>query len=314
MQISDEELRRRGYPPRPDPGTAPELYASWLTAVTRPVTVIAPQAGVRSDRIHGPARRSPQAEPIRSGPVSLANWSGFIATGSSGTYKLVVGDWLVPSVLGEPLVWTYSSLWIGLDGYLDGSGNPCTNTTCDVIQDGTEQDVFTYDVFGMQFQVASYYPWAEIFPELEQPLPLQVNPLDEIFSEVWFDGTNGWFYIEDVTTASSIEAYQSLKGALAQAPGSTATFVGNTAEWIMERPTINGVLPDLALYDVMRTYPHFVFYATMIDAYTYQNGNWVAYGSDPDVQTYMYNGVDLLSTVFADSCPGCMTFRWEAFH
>jgi hypothetical protein len=315
MQISDSELRGRGYPPRPDPGAAPEAYASWLKAVTRAVTVIAPQNVVRTDRVHGPARLKKEAESIRNGPASSTNWSGFVATGNPGTYNLLAGDWIVPSVSGEYGISAYSSLWIGLDGWLDGRGNHCTKTTCDVVQDGTEQDVLNYYFFGIRWEVSVYYPWAELFPDSERQLPnFQVSPGDQIFSEVWFDGSNGWFYLENVSKSTSIEAYEPLKSALAQAPGSTATFVGNSAEWIMERPTLSdGSLPDLALYSVAHGYPS-LFYATMIDAFAYRNGNWVAYGSDPNLQLSMYNGNDLLSTVSPDSCAGCMTFFWEAFH
>jgi hypothetical protein len=312
-QVPQEVLRQRGYPPRPDPIKAPGAYATWLKAVSKPSTFIVPQ-DVRSERVHGPAKLTGKA-----GPATSYSWSGYAATGSPGAYSLVAGEWFIPSVSGEPGSSAYSLLWIGLDGLNDQYGNPCTDQTCVVVQDGTAQNVLDINFLGVEFQISEYYPFYELFPDGEYEITdYQVNVFDEMFSEVFFDGSIGWFCLEDITASTYTIKSESLADALARA-GSSATFVGNTAEWILEGPTekdsSGNVIPvDLPIYTIAQSYLS-LFYAWMGDAYVYANGNWVACGDEPNSQIWMYNGLDLVST--ADGCPGGsgnIYFYWQAFH
>ena len=42
-RLTDQELLKRGYPPRPDPKTEPQAFARWLNAFSKPVTMITPK-------------------------------------------------------------------------------------------------------------------------------------------------------------------------------------------------------------------------------------------------------------------------------
>jgi hypothetical protein len=97
----------------------------------------------------------------------------------------------------------------------------------------------------------SYYAWLEYVPLSLQTLPnLPVSPGDHITAEVYngdqqgnadVDGSYVWFYIYDWQTANYI--LTSIQSSVAG-----ASFQGNTAEFIMERPTTISGLPRLADY------------------------------------------------------------------
>jgi hypothetical protein len=72
----------------------------------------------------------------------------------------------------------------------------------------------------------------------------------------------------------------------------------------MERPTVNGKLPDLSDYGAAR----------MTDAYARRvAGGYVGYQGATNEQITMFNNTDTLSTVSAiDSIT--MQFNWQAFH
>ena len=79
---------------------------------------------------------------------------------------------------------------------------------------------------------------------------------------------------------------------------------GSEAEWIMERPTVNGSLAELANYGSAR----------MSNAYARRvAGGYVGYQGSTNEQITMFNNTDILSTVSAvDSTT--MQFNWQAFH
>jgi hypothetical protein len=277
MALSSQELVKRGYPSRPDPKRAPGAYASWLRAVSKPATFIPPKTVNVEGRHHGPAK-------VGNDPGGSANWSGYALSGLgvSSPFDRVVGLWNVPGLVsGENWTTTYSSFWIGLDGWDSG----------DVVQDGTTQDETVWN--GIAYK--TYYPWKEIWPqEYEQELSnFGVSPGDEIYSEVAMVDSNGnltpWggygsFLFEDLTTGQ----YTHLSTQF-----NSGTYYGVNAEWIMERPIISGGYPDLSDY----------WFAVMQDPYAGTwDGNYTGYlgpgEGDVSYQLTMYNGNDALSTVY----------------
>lgn len=153
-------------------------------------------------RIHGPI--------IRNKNGTSTNWSGYAAY--NGTASDVKGSWVVPGVTCGSQN-TYSSAWVGIDGYNDGS----------VEQTGTEQDCIN--------GVASYYAWYEMYPKPGYRIPLNVNVGDVITGEVKYQ--NGTFVL---TLASSNGGNFSTS----QKSGKAKRL---SAEWIMEAPYSGGVLP-----------------------------------------------------------------------
>src|SRR5205085_9108488 len=105
---------------------------------------------------------------VREGTSS--NWSGYAAESninspSSYFVNKVVGTWTVPSVTCG-IANTYSSLWVGIDGYSDNS----------VEQLGTEQDCSSGS--------PSYYAWFEMYPHPGYYIPITVKAGDTITASV----------------------------------------------------------------------------------------------------------------------------------
>jgi hypothetical protein len=131
----------------------------------------APSAGhglhARMIPIYGPDGlliRGPQNEMVSG------NWSGYLVAG--GIFTAAEGTWTVPAVSfvgysGSPNV-QESSSWVGIGGV----GYDET-----LIQLGTSQHVSADGA-------VAYYPWYELLPAYETPLPFPVNPGDVITASV----------------------------------------------------------------------------------------------------------------------------------
>jgi hypothetical protein len=299
MALSNQELVKRGYPLRPDPQRAPGAYASWLKAVSKPSTFIPPKTVNVEGPHHGPAK-------IADDAGSSYNWSGYLVQGSSSPFYAVAGTWNVQSVFGvEPGIPaytpTYSSFWIGLDGWV--------NT--DLAQDGTSEETYV-DSNGNAYN--SWFAWVQLLPQEQDEQPISnfpINPYDEIYSMVAIGdayanpnlyGGYSWFFLEDLTTnQSTFFATQINSG----------TFAGGTAEWIMERPenTTNGSYYDLSDY----------WLATMQGPWAVTtDGTWVNFfnGGDGATSTNLTmvntsNGV--LSLAIGDQPNGFDLF-WQNYH
>jgi hypothetical protein len=303
LRLTHEEAVERGYPLRPDPDEAPYAFNAWRRAVTTPSTQVEPNIVARPDVTHATAVAEAVVgrQAVEHAPESSSNWSGFELQGAAGTYDWVTGMWFVPTVSGESNRLTYSSLWIGLDG--DG--------TTDLVQDGTEQENFTFDFWFFHISVSIYYAWTEFLPQ--QPTEQQItnfpiHPGDEMFSQVWIgnagsaptlSGAFGVFFIENMTTSEYTWVYT---------PVGSTSVGGSEAVWIMERPTVGGGLPDLADYGR----------ATMFNAYARRagaarHGGYVPYQGANNNQITMFNGGDTLSTVTPIDTYS-MRFDWRAFH
>jgi hypothetical protein len=111
---------------------------------------------------------------------------------------------------------TYSAIWIGIGGQF--------NNDSTLIQCGTEQD----SVGGQSI----YSAWYELLPNLSTTIfSMAISPGDQIQSSIQLmNGTsNQWVINITDTTSTPIQSFQN-------------TFTYNssqlTAEWIVERPTI----------------------------------------------------------------------------
>ncbi len=103
------------------------------------------------------------------------NWSGYAVpletSGLSDTFSQVQGTWVVPSVTGNSRSVTYSSMWVGLDGYANGT----------VEQIGSEQD---WTGRGQQ-----NYVWFEMYPSGSYEIEgFPADPGDMITAEVQYAG------------------------------------------------------------------------------------------------------------------------------
>jgi hypothetical protein len=295
MSLSAEEIAARQYPPRPDPTASPGHYQHWLDLLRARPTLVSNHLFNEPGRSHGPI--SPTS--VSNGNATSGNWSGYVITSPSWAkpYGEVYGVWHVPQVYAQGGFWNdhHSSFWVGMDGW----GTP------DVVQDGTEENTYTY--FWTQW--SSYSAWVEWYPLNEQGVNLSVNAGDEIRAWTWVgtssssavntSGNVGWFYLWNVTQ-NTAAAYVTVT-----APAGTV-FNGHQAEWVMERPGVNGSTSTLANYgSATMTYP------AAADA----NGTWHWFSGDSvssSTNISMYNGSDLLSSVTAPD-GNTLQFTWHNY-
>ncbi len=151
------------------------------------------------------------------------NWGGYIAASNLQSPQPnvtgVTGSWTVPSAAPSTND-SYSAVWIGVGGQFDRT----------LIQCGTEQDF----VRGQTI----YSAWYELLPNRAIMIhSMPVSPGDQIQASIHIvdSNTDEWFInITDVTTGGSFQRNFSY--------ASTQL----SAEWILERPTVNGILSPLA--------------------------------------------------------------------
>lgn len=193
-------------------GAAPSASASVV-----PVVVHAPRI---------PANGGP---PTRD-TWSASNWSGYAKT---GTFAGVSSTWTVPAVAASESS-TFSSAWIGVDGYSNSS----------LIQTGTEEDYYN--------GAAHYNAWWEILPAAETALPASyvVIPGDRMSASIYETTTTAgpvhthraahlWVItIGDTSRGWSYSTTQSYSGP------------GTSAEWILEAPQVGGKISTLADYTI----------------------------------------------------------------
>jgi Peptidase A4 family len=151
--------------------------------------------------------------------TSSTNWSGYAVTAANGSVTFVSGSWTVPTVSGTGKGITYSSNWVGIDGF--GSNS--------VEQLGTEQDVVN--------GTPEYSAWYEMYPAYPVTISGTVKPGDTITATVTANSSTSFtLTLSDsswtTTFSKTLTMPHGYKGAL------------SSAEWIEEAPSSNtGVLP-----------------------------------------------------------------------
>jgi hypothetical protein len=176
-----------------------------------------------SYRASHPYIPGPSSSRLPEDVATSTNWSGFVEATNLSSPQLnsvsaVSGMWIVPTLKPTPDN-TYCSIWVGIDGY----GSPS------VEQIGTEHDWNN----GAQ----QNYAWFEMYPGpsfLISGFPL--TPGDVISGSVTYIG-NSIFVLnllnntQRVTYTVPIQYTQS------------STAQRKSAEWIVEAPYLNGILP-----------------------------------------------------------------------
>jgi hypothetical protein len=229
QMASDAELEQWGFPPRPS-NSDPKAYARWKKMAS--ATRVTPQ--FTFTKIYsGSARNMKLGSVINNATAATSdNWSGYVITEPSGTFAQdlsdVQGQWTVPAVAPAPGLScssaTYESLqWVGFDGW--GSA--------DVLQAGTAANCGNSDY--------AFYEW---YPYAETKVSLSVIPGDSIQADVWYTTSSPYGHaqlLNDITDQTETFGFN---------PPSGTTYVGNSAEWVMERPmiTVGGALADLPNY------------------------------------------------------------------
>jgi hypothetical protein len=147
--------------------------------------------------------------------ASSANWSGYVAGGSSASassgtrFRSVSGSWVAPTAkcTGSQ---AYSAYWVGLGGAGQAQA---------LEQAGTEANC---DSSGQ----ATYYAWYELVPAAPVRVNLAVHPGDHITTKVTVDGTSVDVSLSNTTTGQSFT-----KSLTMDNPDVSS------AEWIAEAPS-----------------------------------------------------------------------------
>lgn len=233
LTANNHELAMYGLPQRPDKATDPKGYAIWergmMALKYRPSDVKAmpySSTELRPAKGKGPTPTS----------VGSYNWSGFANTNTlkkwskKASYDEVTSVWNVPNAqppfgacannITGPF---YEVSWNGIDGF--GSG--------DVVQGGSYSAA---DCYGDR----SYIGWVEWYPSYSilelycGSNPCPVSPGDDFWVVTY--GVAGTatqsVYVEDITNQWG--------GTLSLSWVSGPGVIGNSEEWIVERPCCDG--------------------------------------------------------------------------
>jgi hypothetical protein len=228
---SDADLAAYALPPRPDAALHPVEFGKWKRAMLAMKTRASGDL-VQTNRSHGPAGLTAAHRDAtqRNTVYNSTNWSGFANLNSLTSYNTsysfyyIFSDFVIPAVTAPSSSGSYyAAEWVGIDGFNSG----------DVLQAGVET--------GASGSSSGYNAWIEWYPNYETAISLPVGPGDDMFIEVWdVSSTVGYAFLENITTGQ----YQEYE---LTAPSGTK-LVGNSAEWVIEAPGVNGSQSSLADY------------------------------------------------------------------
>lgn len=248
MGASDADLKTYGFPPRPS--LASQAYATWVTMVTAATTPVANPTLQTTNVIHGPARNLGRTGGVTSSSYLSTNWSAvgvshtpgyFLANGSSitGVFSVPTINTSVENCSYGPY---YAAIWVGFDGYGPG-GNDVLQAGVNAVACPTEyQAWFEWYTYGC---TQSQYACDEVIIN-----GIQAHAGDTFFVTVTYytASPNGNAYIVDYTTGQYTLVWYSQPN---PTPSGNFPYLGNTAEWVVERPgyaSNPSVLYDLADY------------------------------------------------------------------
>jgi hypothetical protein len=228
LAASPADLVRFGFPARPSDAHLLERYQNVLSRLKGKFQYIEP-----TFRVDPTKSTHTNQDAKRAGTETYDNWSGGVVYAPSGqSFKWVQGDWIVPNVYPPTQnKWYYCANWIGLDG--DGSGDVCqAGMICSVYQSGSSI-------------TRSIYPWHEWFPSSWVEITnLTINPGDLITMLICTPqgagSTTATIFFSNITSGISTSY------TITPPPGTK--LVGNSAEWVVETPMVNGVLTQMPDY------------------------------------------------------------------
>jgi hypothetical protein len=170
--------------------------------------------------------------PARAGegqaPLEFFNWSGYAATAASPFLQAQTTYTQPAASCPVPRAWTV--FWVGFDGF--------QNET--VEQAGTAAQCLG------ESSEPVYYAWWEMYPtNMIQVTPIKINPGDKIVAKVAFNPRTNKFSLGVMDTTDK-EHFTEVTACAAQLKCERAS-----AEWIVERPTVEGSFAPLADWGTM---------------------------------------------------------------
>lgn len=236
LTASAADLTKYGFPARPDRPELLEPYRRILDRIKDRFHYIEPTFKINTKRRHGLASRRVV---VQAGNEYNLGWSGAVAYAPPGeSFRWIVGEWTVPNVNAPTEDQEYySAVWIGLDGDpVSESPDVCqVGVNCDVSRSGTSIS-------------RTFYPWWEWYQDSadtgEVQIDLAVGPGDTVGVVIFTTGagaTEATAFFANLTSAEAATPF-----VMEAMPG--VSLVGNSAEWIVERPNVDGQVSMLADY------------------------------------------------------------------
>jgi hypothetical protein len=240
ITAGDADLAAYGFPPRPDPTAEPDHYATWKRAMTAArirwhgaLKAIPNETAAGDVAVVGTEPMSPDlAQGAPATPSSL-NWAGVVLTksltkwNSGQSFRDIYTIMTVP--VGQPSFGSgcdpyhpyRARTWAGLNGYVKNSPVQLAGGQGALI--GGFQAFI--DCFTVETNYSAIFGWDP--GVLDEAFP--VHPGDLVYTEVSSPPQgiyNSYLFIEDLTTLT-YSAYSIPVD---------YTFIGNSAEWVVERP------------------------------------------------------------------------------
>lgn len=237
ITAAPSELLHHGFPTRPDAKASPELRKHWEEKMARPRQWITPVFRELEGRSHGAAVKTAR-EPIQKeaapkiANATSNNWSGSVAfPPANRTFAWIEGQWTVPNPHAPSFGSFHASEWVGIDGW----GSP------DVLQAGTETEILDLGIITAR----QIYAWWEWFPSGEVAITnLPVSAGDVMYSLICAtSNTTATVYITNESSGIATR--------FTITPPAGTVLKGNSAEWIVERPTFGGSITNLTDYETV---------------------------------------------------------------
>jgi hypothetical protein len=231
VTASPSDLESFGFPPRPDPAEHPAEFALWRRAFGgyRLFHHIVPT--FKPWKVRHTANEPEHGATEAHTDGASHNWSGSMLSVDAGdTFSWISGSWTVPAAQEVPGVVDPGecvSAWLGIDGD--------HTVSKDVLQAGADT-----------FPDGSCAPWAEWCPADSVTVTnLPVRP-GQMMKVAIYAMTTTFGVIHMGHSTSKLDVVFGLQG-----PDTTSStpFVGNCAEAIVERPSVENADVTLAQYD-----------------------------------------------------------------
>ena len=171
---------------------------------------------------------------LRFWDSTSGNWSGYAVpldtSGETDTFSAVQGTWTIPTVKGSTSA-TYSSAWVGIDGYTSGT----------VEQIGSEQD--------WTGKAQSNYVWFEMYPNYAYEITgFPANPGNSITAKVQYEGQKSVrsgrrTVLENVFQLTITNNTLKVSYSVPTSYTTSGSVARSSADWIMEAPSSNEILP-----------------------------------------------------------------------
>jgi len=230
IEATPRELLAYGYPARPDPVLRPRLHKLWTKMMSRPMQIIEPHFAVITKEARGQRKDY--------GPPAGNGWCGSIAFASSASVgqpnapapeavAFVMGQWIVPHIVGPKPGNCVCACWVGIDG-----GGGAENPSNDILQAGTTQAITVNWHGGGDY---SSFAWCEWYPADPVAITnLAVSPGDTMFCTICASSpTSAVIHLLNVTTGTGTVFIKTAPTNVSGQPVNVQ-LAGDTAEWIVE--------------------------------------------------------------------------------